>query len=156
MSGHPGQSACLLNCVWSAVLLQTYVEREEGNCEVEYVACGSGLERIYRFLQSDESCNRPTVDLENKQVLRWRSHALSAPAYASLRWCDTAGASAGEQRLLNRQFSSAREGAAYAGSRMRLRLLRLRWMGAIPWRWRQWIYSWPSLALRRATWGSER
>ena len=40
------------------------VEREEGNCEVEYVACGSGLERIYRFLQSDEGCNRPTADLD--------------------------------------------------------------------------------------------
>lgn len=53
----------------STVLLQAYVEREEGNCEVEYVACGSGLERIYRFLQSDEGCNRPTVDLTTCQVL---------------------------------------------------------------------------------------
>ena len=52
------------------MLLQTYVEREEGNCEVEYVACGSGLERIYRFLQSDEGCNRPTADLTTCQVLR--------------------------------------------------------------------------------------
>ena len=66
------------------MLPQTFVETELGNCEVEHVACGSGLERIYRFLQSDESCNRPTVDLESKQVLRWRSHALSAPACASL------------------------------------------------------------------------
>ena len=49
--------------------MQAYVERELGNCEVEHVACGSGLERIYRFLQSDEGYNRPTVDLETLQVL---------------------------------------------------------------------------------------
>ena len=45
------------------------MERELGNCEVEHVACGSGLERIYRFLQSDEDSNRPIVDLETLQVL---------------------------------------------------------------------------------------
>ena len=56
--------------------MQTFVEREEGNCEVEYVACGSGLERIYRFLQSDEGCNRPTVDLLTCQVLHWYPHTL--------------------------------------------------------------------------------
>ena len=49
--------------------VQAYVERELGNCEVEHVACGSGLERIYRFLQSDEDSNRPIVDLETLQVL---------------------------------------------------------------------------------------
>ena len=44
------------------------MEQELGNCEVEHVSCGSGLERIYRFLQSDESYNRPTIDLDTLQV----------------------------------------------------------------------------------------
>ena len=44
------------------------MEQELGNCEVEHVSCGSGLERIYRFLQSDESYNRPTIDLNTLQV----------------------------------------------------------------------------------------
>ena len=44
------------------------MEQELGNCEVEHVSCGSGLERIYRFLQSDEAYNRPTIDMETLQV----------------------------------------------------------------------------------------
>eukprot|EP00899_Mesostigma_viride_P003336 jgi/Mesvir1/13002/Mv06006-RA.1 len=31
--------------------LQAYVEHEMGNCELEYLACGSGLQRIYRFFR---------------------------------------------------------------------------------------------------------
>ncbi len=45
------------------------MERELGFCEVEHVACGSGLERIYRFMQTDEGCNRPHLDLTTCKVL---------------------------------------------------------------------------------------
>ena len=39
---------------WKQRALQEYTEQELGqHCEVEHVACGSGLERIYRFLDSD-------------------------------------------------------------------------------------------------------
>ena len=44
------------------------MEQELGNCEVEHVSCGSGLERIYRFLQSDEAYNRPAIDMDTLQV----------------------------------------------------------------------------------------
>ena len=54
---------------------QAYVERELGFCEVEQVACGSGLERIYRFMQTDELCNRPQADLECCKVLPAAVHA---------------------------------------------------------------------------------
>ena len=55
------------------------MEHELGNCEVEHVSCGSGLERIYRFLQSDESYNRPTIDLDTLQV----KHTALMLAYCS-------------------------------------------------------------------------
>lgn len=48
--------------------IQAYVEKELGFCEVEHVACGSGLERIYRFMQTDELCNRPQLDLDTCKV----------------------------------------------------------------------------------------
>lgn len=48
-------------CLWC---VQVFAEKELGACEVEHVACGSGLERIYRFLQSDESCNRPHLEMD--------------------------------------------------------------------------------------------
>lgn len=48
--------------------VQAYVERELGACEVEHVACGSGLERIYAFLATDEPSNRPKIDLGVKLV----------------------------------------------------------------------------------------
>ncbi len=48
--------------------MQAHVERELGACEIEHVACGSGLERIYSFLATDESCNRPRIDLSVSMV----------------------------------------------------------------------------------------
>ena len=42
--------------------------QELGFCEVEHVACGSGLERIYNFLQTDEPCNRPMLDMAIQKV----------------------------------------------------------------------------------------
>ncbi|KAK9843781.1 hypothetical protein WJX81_006046 [Elliptochloris bilobata] len=48
---------------WKQRALQAFVERELGACEVEHVACGSGLERIYSFLATDEPSNRPKIDL---------------------------------------------------------------------------------------------
>jgi glucokinase len=60
---------------------QAFVVRELGNCEVEHVACGSGLERIYRFLQSDERCNRPDFDLEICKVcLLWSTQYNPSPS----------------------------------------------------------------------------
>ena len=32
------------------------------------VACGSGLERIYEFMQTDEHCIRPHLDMTQKKV----------------------------------------------------------------------------------------
>lgn len=49
---------------WKQRALQVFAEKELGSCEVEHVACGSGLERIYRFLQSDECCNRPHLEMD--------------------------------------------------------------------------------------------
>lgn len=51
-----------------AIWLQVFAEKELGFCEVEHVACGSGLERIYRFLQSDEHCNRPHINMNITKV----------------------------------------------------------------------------------------
>lgn len=48
---------------WKQRALQTHVERQLGYCEVEHVCCGSGLQRIYEFLQTDEHCSRPALDL---------------------------------------------------------------------------------------------
>ncbi|KAL0019295.1 hypothetical protein WJX79_007690, partial [Trebouxia sp. C0005] len=48
---------------WKQRALQTHVERQLGYCEVEHVCCGSGLQRIYEFLQTDEHCARPDLDL---------------------------------------------------------------------------------------------
>ncbi len=47
---------------------QAHVERELGACEVEHVACGAGLERIYTFLATDEPSNRPRIDLSASLV----------------------------------------------------------------------------------------
>ena len=39
---------------WKQRALQDFAEQELGqHCEVEHVACGSGLQRIYRFLDSE-------------------------------------------------------------------------------------------------------
>ncbi len=47
---------------WKQRALQAFAEAELGqHCEVEHVACGSGLERIHRFLQSDPAdCEEKT------------------------------------------------------------------------------------------------
>ena len=47
---------------WKQRALQAFCEEELGqHCEVEHVACGSGLERIHRFLQSDPAdCEEKT------------------------------------------------------------------------------------------------
>jgi len=47
---------------WKQRALQAFAEAELGqHCEVEHVACGSGLERIHRFLQSDPAdCEQKT------------------------------------------------------------------------------------------------
>eukprot|EP00891_Asterochloris_glomerata_P007788 jgi/Astpho2/7788/e_gw1.00117.63.1_t len=52
---------------WKQRALQTFVERQLGYCEVEHVACGSGLERIYEFMQTDEHCIRPHLDMTQKK-----------------------------------------------------------------------------------------
>ena len=71
------QCACLSLADWCPTVtlrhsvracVQAYVERELGACEVEHVACGSGLERIYAFLATDEPSNRPKIDLGVKLV----------------------------------------------------------------------------------------
>lgn len=49
--------------------LLEFVERELGYCEIEHVGCGSGLERIYQFLQSTESpANQPIVSLDAQGI----------------------------------------------------------------------------------------
>ncbi|KAK9817143.1 hypothetical protein WJX72_010262 [[Myrmecia] bisecta] len=65
---------------WKQRALQAFVEQELGYCELEHVACGSGLERIYRFLQSDEKCNRPQSDLITE---------LDAPSITKAALCDS-------------------------------------------------------------------
>lgn len=47
---------------WKQRALQDFAEQELGqHCEVEHVACGSGLERIYRFLDSDIVDHPPKI-----------------------------------------------------------------------------------------------
>ncbi|BDA42706.1 Glucokinase [Coccomyxa sp. Obi] len=72
---------------WKQRALQVFVEKELGACEVEHVACGSGLERIYRFLQSDESCNRPHLGMD-KCKARNEPHDAPAITKAALEGSD--------------------------------------------------------------------
>ncbi|GFR39807.1 hypothetical protein Agub_g297 [Astrephomene gubernaculifera] len=44
---------------WKQQALAQFVTDKYGHCEIEQVACGSGLELIYEFLASDEPANRP-------------------------------------------------------------------------------------------------
>lgn len=44
---------------WKQLALSQYVTQLYGHCEIEQVACGSGLELIYQFLLTDEAANRP-------------------------------------------------------------------------------------------------
>jgi glucokinase len=44
---------------WKQRALQASVEHERGHCSVERVACGSGLLRIYDFLQQAQAINGP-------------------------------------------------------------------------------------------------
>ncbi|KAG2448952.1 hypothetical protein HYH02_005707 [Chlamydomonas schloesseri] len=46
---------------WKQKALARFVTERCGHCEIEEVACGSGLELIYEFLQSDEAANRPEL-----------------------------------------------------------------------------------------------
>jgi hypothetical protein len=38
------------------------------HCDALQVACGSGLERIYDFLKTDEHCCRPDLDMKMEKV----------------------------------------------------------------------------------------
>lgn len=65
---------------WKQRALQEFAEQELGqHCEVEHVACGSGLERIYRFLNSD------VVDVQSKvqHVRSALSSRMSTPGAPS-------------------------------------------------------------------------
>uniref|UniRef100_A0A7R9V6T2 Glucokinase n=1 Tax=Chlamydomonas euryale TaxID=1486919 RepID=A0A7R9V6T2_9CHLO len=46
---------------WKQTALSDYVTQKYGHCEIEQVACGSGLALIYEFLLTDEVGNRPDV-----------------------------------------------------------------------------------------------
>jgi glucokinase len=46
---------------WKQAALNAFVIERFQHCEIEQVACGSGLELIYEFLQSDEIANRPDL-----------------------------------------------------------------------------------------------
>lgn len=55
--------------------LQKHIEEELGHCEVEHVACGSGLVRIYTFLQqyrhtsNDKSCKITPAEVSKAALL---------------------------------------------------------------------------------------
>eukprot|EP00201_Polytomella_parva_P001363 CAMPEP_0175084510 /NCGR_PEP_ID=MMETSP0052_2-20121109/28099_1 /TAXON_ID=51329 ORGANISM="Polytomella parva, Strain SAG 63-3" /NCGR_SAMPLE_ID=MMETSP0052_2 /ASSEMBLY_ACC=CAM_ASM_000194 /LENGTH=258 /DNA_ID=CAMNT_0016356321 /DNA_START=2224 /DNA_END=3000 /DNA_ORIENTATION=- len=44
---------------WKQQALSAFATSRFGHCEIEQVACGSGLELIYEFLLSDEPAHRP-------------------------------------------------------------------------------------------------
>lgn len=46
---------------WKQIALANYVTQKFGFCELEHLACGSGLELIYEFLLSDEYANSKTL-----------------------------------------------------------------------------------------------
>lgn len=46
---------------WKQQALQRYATHKLGHCEIEEVACGSGLELIYEFLLTDQVSNRPDL-----------------------------------------------------------------------------------------------
>ncbi|KAG2501812.1 hypothetical protein HYH03_000311 [Edaphochlamys debaryana] len=46
---------------WKQKALARYATDLYGHCEIEQVACGSGLELIYEFLLTDETANRPEL-----------------------------------------------------------------------------------------------
>mmetsp|Transcript_32908 Transcript_32908/g.72684 ORF Transcript_32908/g.72684 Transcript_32908/m.72684 type:complete len:410 (-) Transcript_32908:761-1990(-) len=46
---------------WKQKALAKYVSHKYHHCEIEQVACGSGLELIYEFLLTDEPANRPEL-----------------------------------------------------------------------------------------------
>lgn len=50
-----GAHATLAPRGWKQTALAQYMTQKEGHCEIEYVACGKGLEMIYEFLATDET-----------------------------------------------------------------------------------------------------
>lgn len=46
---------------WKQKALASFVTARFGHCEIEQVACGSGLALIYEFLLTDEVANRPML-----------------------------------------------------------------------------------------------
>lgn len=64
---------------WKQSALATFVTQKLGHCEIEQVACGSGLELIYSFLLSDEVANRPDLlnGCSQKSAAEITSGALS-------------------------------------------------------------------------------
>lgn len=83
-------------CHVDECVAQVYVEKELGFCEVEHVACGSGLERIYRFLQTDENCNRPHLDMDTCKACTSPmlfAHSVKSLAYSPVHLVTTCLAS---------------------------------------------------------------
>ncbi|GLC58285.1 hypothetical protein PLESTB_001341700 [Pleodorina starrii] len=66
---------------WKQKDLTRYVTNLYGHCEIEQVACGSGLELIYEFLQSDEAANRPEL-LARTKPKKKKAAEISAAALA--------------------------------------------------------------------------
>lgn len=125
--------------------VQAYVIRELGNCEIEHVACGSGLERIYRFLQSDELCNRPDMDLQSCKVTLALADAHCAPRII-LGLC---------RPLSVLQWGRYPKSMYCFWHRMLPASQGQHWTGVTPWQLRLWICSWQSSERRQAIWDSE-
>ncbi|GIL63494.1 hypothetical protein Vafri_17547 [Volvox africanus] len=66
---------------WKQKALSRYVTNMCGHCEIEQVACGSGLELIYEFLQTDEAANRPDL-LARSKPKKKKAAEISAAALA--------------------------------------------------------------------------
>ena len=69
---------------WKQRALQDFAEQELGqHCEVEHVACGSGLQRIYRFLDSDMADSPASVD----GTQHVRGSFMRADYGRPVQWC---------------------------------------------------------------------
>ena len=75
---------------WKQRALQAFAEAELGqHCEVEHVACGSGLERIHRFLQSDPAdCEEKT---HHVRVCSGLQRSLSHPPHRTVQRLEVRG-----------------------------------------------------------------
>lgn len=82
------------------------------------VACGSGLERIYRFLQSDEPSNRLGLDFESMKVGRSSVSQEVAGAWCSPAGPKVSGAHAPQPRVSSTLACSGRN-TACAGEQKR-------------------------------------